>query len=228
MTIGIIGAMELEVSLLRDALQKRKDTTINQFVFHEGFIGENKVILLLSGIGKVSASVATTLLITHFSPDFVLNTGVAGGLSKSSIYDIVLASKVTYYDVDVTAFGYKLGQQAQMPDSYIPNPKWFEIAQANCLKYTPNLRIGQLVSGDSFVNTIEKKKWIQQNFPEAIAVEMEAAAIAQTCHIMHVPFLIIRSISDNASEGNTDSYETFVEKAGKLSAQINLDFITNI
>jgi len=118
MKIGIIGAMELEVQLLREKLQERKDTELFGFTFHEGRIGSYQVVVLLSGIGKVSAAVATALLINQFKPELIINTGTAGGLKDTRVYDIILATEVRHHDVDVTAFGYEIGQQAKMPPAF--------------------------------------------------------------------------------------------------------------
>lgn len=228
MKIGIIGAMEIEVKLLREELKNRKDITIHNFTFHEGKIGNHQVIILLSGIGKVSASVGTSLLINHFEPDFIINTGTAGGLKNTQIYDLIVASQVRHHDVDVTAFGYEIGQQAQMPPAFFPDEKWLKFLTKHFETNKIPFRIGLVVSGDAFISCAERRNWIENHFPDALAVEMEAAAIAQTCYLMKTPFLLLRAISDNAGEGNTISYDTFVENAGKFSAQMNLRFIENI
>ena len=139
MKIGIIGAMESEIQLLREYLGNPAPTHLQRYAFYQGQIGSHQVIVLLSGIGKVSAAVGTALLIDHFAPDLVINTGTAGGLQHSKVLDMVLATEVAYYDVDVTAFGYALGQQAQMPESYLPSEQWFDKAQASVARYTNQL-----------------------------------------------------------------------------------------
>ena len=183
MKIGIIGAMELEVQLLREKLQDRKDTELFGFTFHEGRIGSHQVVVLLSGIGKVSAAVATALLINQFKPELIINTGTAGGLKDTRVYDIILATEVRHHDVDVTAFGYEIGRQPKMPPAFFADEQWLSLAEEHCGK---------------------------------------------TCHIMGVSFLMLRAISDNAGEGDTVSYESFVEKAGALSAEMNISFIENL
>lgn len=228
MKIGIIGAMELEVKLLREHLKNRKEITLYNFKFHQGEMGNHQVIVLLSGIGKVSASVGTSLLINHFQPDLLINTGTAGGLKHTHVYDVILASEVRHHDVDVTAFGYEIGQQAQMPPAFFTDDKWLKMVQNDCLENNIPFHTGLVVSGDAFISSPEKCSWIENTFPEALAVEMEAAAIAQTCYLMKTPFLLLRAISDNAGEGDTISYDTFVEKAGKFSAEMNIRFIENI
>jgi hypothetical protein len=225
MRIGIIGAMEVEVELLREILQDRKDKVFHGFTFHEGKIGNHDVVVLLSGIGKVSAAVGTALLIQNYQPELLINTGTAGGLKDTKVYDIILATEVRHHDVDVTAFGYELGQQAKMPPAFLSNEIWLEKARRHCLKYTKQVRTGVVVSGDSFISDSARKIWIEEKFPQALAVEMEASAIAQTCYLMNTPFLMLRAISDNAGEGDTVSYDIFVENAGKLSAEMNIELI---
>lgn len=227
MKIGIIGAMEIEVELLRETLQERKDKMLYGFTFHEGKIGNHEVVVLLSGIGKVSAAVATALLIQNYHPDLLINTGTAGGLKNTKIYDIILATEVRHHDVDVTAFGYEIGQQAKMPPAFLPHETWLKKAEEHCKKYTEQIRKGVVVSGDSFISNEDRRVWIEEKFPTALAVEMEASAIAQTCYLMNTPFLMLRAISDNAGEGDTVSYDTFVEKAGRLSAEMNISLLMN-
>lgn len=228
MKIGIIGAMEIEINLLREALQERKDQTMHGFTFHEGKIGNHDVVVLLSGIGKVSASVATALLIKEYQPDFIINTGTAGGLKDSKVFDIILATEVRHHDADVTAFGYEIGQMAKMPPAFFADKKLLQKVDKHCQKYTTQLKKGVVVSGDSFISDENRRKWIEEKFPTALAVEMEASAIAQTCYIMGVLFIMLRAISDNAGEGDTISYDTFVEKAGQLSAEMNIKFIESL
>lgn len=225
MKIGIIGAMQVEIDTLQHSLTNKKEIKIGNFTFYQGTINDAEVIVLLSGIGKVSAAVGATLLIEHYQPDFVINTGTAGGLGTAEIHNIVLAQEVAYHDVNLTGFGYKLGQQAQMPATFKADPKLLEIAKKICEKHQQKVLCGLIVSGDSFINDPTHLQQISTNFPTALAVEMEAAAISQVCHLFKTPFIILRAISDKAGEGNTHAYNTFVKSAGKLSALLNIDFI---
>lgn len=228
MRVGIIGAMQVEVEALQKQLEAREDVQIGKFVFSEGKIGSVSVVVCLSGIGKVSASVGTTLLITHYAPDYIINTGTAGGLGAAKVHDVILATQVGHHDVDVTAFGYQLGQQAQQPAYFLPDKKLLALAEENCKKYTDNLLCGLVVSGDAFISSPERTALIAGNFPTALAVEMEAAAIAQVCYQLSVPFLILRAISDKAGEGDAISYEKFVAEAGKISAEMNIELLKEL
>ncbi len=228
MRVGIIGAMKVEVDTLQEKLTNKNITKVNQFTFYEGQIDGVEVVVLLSGIGKVSASVGTTLLIERYQPDIVINTGTAGGLGSSNVYDIIIGDEVAYHDVDLTGFGYQMGQQAQMPPTFKADSSLVSIAKEISKEHHKEVHCGLIVSGDSFINDPDRLRIIQNNFPKALAVEMEASAISQVCHLFQIPFVVLRAISDKAGEGTTESYETFVEKAGKLSASMNINFIRKI
>lgn len=228
MTIAIIGAMQLEIEYIQEQLQNQSTKKIHNFTFWEGEIDNIHIVVLLSGVGKVSAAVGTTLLIEHYHPDLIINTGVAGGLRNTQIHDIVLADEVKHHDIDLTSFGYELGQPSQMPPVFLPDGKWNELAWEVAQNFTKKLHRGLIVSGDSFISNAMQSSQIFRNFPSALAVEMEAASIAQTCHLLNTPFIVLRAISDPAGQGTTISYETFVAEAGKLSAQINISLIKKI
>ncbi len=226
--IGIIGAMELEINTLRAAIIDCKETKIGRFAFYEGTLCGIEVVVLLSGIGKVSAAVATTLLIEKYNPSLIINTGTAGGLADTSVHDIILATEVRHHDVDVTAFGYEIGQQAQMPPAFIADVQWSTQLKEVAAQHQYRLHYGQVVSGDAFISSPERLQQIANTFPQAKAVEMEAAAIAQTCYLLGVPFVMLRAISDKAGEGNAISYNEFVEEAGRISAEIVKAFCQKI
>ena len=119
MIAGIIGAMEPEVAILKSALTQATTETYFGYDFHIGDLDGNQVVIVQSGIGKVAAALATALLIDKFSPDYVVNTGSAGGFDQSlKVGDIVISSEVRYHDVDVTAFGYEVGQLPANPAAY--------------------------------------------------------------------------------------------------------------
>lgn len=198
MRIAIIAAMRSELDLL---VSKLKTPTISKaagFIFHQGEFEGHRLILLLSGIGKVNAAVATSLLIDRYEPEAVVNSGVAGGFAKNlKTGDIAVSTEVCHHDVDATPFSYKIGQVPQMPHSYPADPYLLSMAQSIPSPNSGNtVRSGLIVSGDIFVQEVQTAERIKHNFPGALAIEMEGAAIAQTCHIFDTPFLVIRSISD--------------------------------
>ncbi|MBO1912611.1 5'-methylthioadenosine/S-adenosylhomocysteine nucleosidase, partial [Microvirga sp. 3-52] len=131
MKIAVIGAMEEEVELLREAISSPQTTVIANIEYIKGAIGNHEVILVKSGIGKVNAAMATTILLEKFRPDVVLNTGSAGGFGETlEVGTIVISSEVRHHDVDLTAFGYEYGQVAQLPAAFVGDEKLVKLAVA--------------------------------------------------------------------------------------------------
>lgn len=230
MNIGIIGAMEIEVTRLRDELKNREEISKAGFTFYKGQVRGINIVLLQSGIGKVNAGIGAAVLIDNFAPDFVINTGCAGGfISDLKVGDIVISKEVIHHDFDCTVFGYKHGQVPGMPPSFIANSKLIELADKSIHKLT-NLttKCGTIVTGDQFMNNPEATKRIKDLIPEADAVEMEGAAIAQTCYRFEVPFVVIRSISDIAGQENAVQYEEFVETAAVNSGNMVMEMIQEL
>lgn len=230
MKIGIIGAMDQEIKILRETLANPIDWERGGGLFISGGIGNHEVIVVRSGIGKVSASVTTSLLIQQYGVNMVINTGSAGGIGDGlHVGDIVVSEKLAYFDVDVTGFGYEPGQlPGGMPlffeaSSYLVN-EMQKAAKATKHQVTKGL----IVTGDSFVHDPEAVLGILKKFPEALACEMEGAAVAQTAYQFGIPFLVVRAISDTADDAATQSFDAFIEEAGKRSAQMVIAFVDNL
>ncbi len=230
MKLGIIGAMPVEVDLLKSKLQNGQTEQEGAFEFYSGTIDGIEVIVLLSGIGKVSAAIATVLLIERYQPDYIINTGTAGGLRDVKMGNLVIGTEVGYHDADVTAFGYELGQMAQQPVRFVSDTFLLNVVNKaiESLTVQQNVFQGIILSGDSFMSDPERVNQVRGDFPKALAVEMESAAIAQTCAQLKVPFIVVRAISDLAGEGNSKSYDTFVKEAGRISAEMIINCIKMI
>ncbi|MGM7721036.1 5'-methylthioadenosine/S-adenosylhomocysteine nucleosidase [Metabacillus sp. Hm71] len=227
MKIAIIGAMEEEVTILREKLENREQADIAGSEFTKGTYKGIEVVLLKSGIGKVNAAMSTTLLLDRYKPDYVINTGSAGGFHPSlNVGDIVISTEVRHNDVDVTAFGYEYGQVPGLPAAYIPDEKLVEVAVKKAEEIS-NIQVakGLIVTGDSFLNDPVKVEFIRSKFNDLHAGEMEAAAIAQVCHQFNVPFVVIRALSDIAGKESNISFEQFLEQAAKHSADLVLKIV---
>ena len=221
--IGIIGAMEAEVALLRDSLNGLETHRFGKnFVVYTGQFAGKDIALCQSGIGKVNAAIATTLLKEHFAPDVVINTGSAGGIGGDlKVGDVVVGTHIMHHDVDVTAFGYQHGQVPQLPAAFTCDETLVATAEkAACTFQAARVIHGLIVSGDSFINSKTAIGQIHARLPQPLAVEMEAAAIAQTCYQLDTPFVVIRAISDSAEDSASVSFEEFLEVAAKHSAQM--------
>ncbi|NQE00401.1 5'-methylthioadenosine/S-adenosylhomocysteine nucleosidase, partial [Staphylococcus xylosus] len=177
--IGIIGAMEEEVAILKDKIKNLEEIKIAHVIFYKGNLEGKDIILTQSGIGKVNVAISTTLLINQFKPNLIINTGSAGALDKSlNVGDVVVSDTVAYHDADARAFGYQLGQIPQMPAQFVADKELIDKAIEAIKQQQINAKTGLIVSGDSFIGTSEQRKAIKANFPQAMAAEMEATAIA--------------------------------------------------
>lgn len=219
MKVGIIGAMEEEVALLRAKISGGETQKIAGCEIYTGRLNGVEIALLKSGIGKVSAAMGATLLLEHCRPDVVINTGSAGGLAPTlTVGDIVVSTEVRYHDADVTAFGYEYGQMAACPPAFIADATLIEIAEQSIKALSLHAVRGLVVSGDAFINGAERLAAIRRHFPQAIAVEMEATAIGHVCHNFQIPFVVIRAISDVADSESHLSFEEFLATAAKQSS----------
>ena len=219
MKAGIIGAMEEEVTLLRDKIENRQTLNIAGCEIYTGTLNGTEVALLKSGIGKVAAAMGATLLLEHCKPDVIINTGSAGGLAPTlKVGDIVVSDDVRYHDADVTAFGYEYGQLPGCPAGFKADEKLIAAAEACIKKLDRHAVRGLVVSGDAFINGAENLAKIRQHFPNAIAVEMEATAVAHVCHNFGVPFVVVRAISDVADKESHLSFDEFLAVAAKQSS----------
>lgn len=227
--IGIIGAMEEEVAILKDKLIELEEINIAHVIFYKGKLQGKEVVLTQSGIGKVNVAISTTLLIEKFKPELVINTGSAGALDTSlNVGDVVVSDMVSYHDADARAFGYQLGQIPQMPAQFTADKQLYDKAIVAINEQDLIAKTGLIVSGDSFIGTSEQRLQIKTNFPQAMAAEMEATAIAQTCYQFNLPFIITRAISDLADGDAGITFEAFLEKAAISSSKIVESLIKSI
>ncbi|MCG7345063.1 5'-methylthioadenosine/S-adenosylhomocysteine nucleosidase [Sporosarcina sp. ACRSL] len=228
MKIAIIGAMEQEVEILRSKIEEPVVETIAGCEFIEGKIGQHHIVLVKSGIGKVNASIATTLLIQQFAPDVVFNTGSAGGFKDSlEVGTVVISDEVRHHDFDATAFGYEIGQVPGMPPSFPADEKLIQIAKEAVEEVGEHAHaVGLIASGDVFMSDAERVEIVKAQFPTMIAAEMEAAAVAQVCHQFETPFVVIRALSDIAGKESSVSFDEFLPLAAKHSSEIVMHAIS--
>ena len=230
MKIGIIGAMEEEVTILQNLLHSVKQTTIAGCEFFEGTLYEKDVVLVKSGIGKVNAAVATTLLLQLYRPDVVLNTGSAGGIGENlEVGTVVLSNEVTHHDADVTAFGYALGQLPGGPVVYESDERLLQVAAEAVTEIGKHSHAtGLIASGDVFMSDPDRVFTVKQHFPNLIAAEMEAAAVAQVCHVFSIPFVVIRALSDIAGKESSISFDEFLPEAAQHSSEVVAQVISKL
>jgi adenosylhomocysteine nucleosidase len=231
--IGIIGALEMEIELLKDSLALEATLTKAGLEFYQGTLAGKEVVLVKSGIGKVNAALCTQILADEFAVDKVIFTGVAGAVDPElEVKDIVISTELIQHDVDVTAFGdCEPGEIPQVGTAFVADEELIELAEkaGDKISAEEGLKVvtGRILSGDQFISDQEKVDWLRETF-NGYCTEMEGAAVAQTAYLNEIPFLIIRSISDKA-DGEADiSFDKFARQAANHSRQMVMEIINGL
>ena len=207
--IGIVIAMESE---LRPYLtEKTTEVVIGGKTFYKTVIGKREAVIVFSGIGKVNAAYACTLLCREFSPEFIVTTGLSGGLGRSNVLDTVIATATCQHDSDTTALGDPIGLVSTVNKIYFPADE--KLTDLFCR--LTGAKKGVFACGDQFVADKEKARKIIDNF-DAIACDMESGAIGQVAYLAGIPYVALRIISDGANEGAPISFSELTEKASVL------------
>ncbi|MBM7635790.1 5'-methylthioadenosine/adenosylhomocysteine nucleosidase [Streptococcus saliviloxodontae] len=226
MKIGIIAAMEEELNLLVEHLEHKTQELVLNHTYYSGQLGNHEVVLVQSGVGKVMSAMSVAILVDHFAVDALINTGSAGAVASGlKIGDVVVADKLAYHDVDLTAFGYDFGQMSMQPLYFESDSRFVETFQAVLAEVHQDSKIGLITTSDSFIAGQEKIDAIKAAFPEVLAVEMEGAAIAQAAYATGRPFIVVRAMSDTAAHDANITFDEFIIQAGKQSAAILLRFL---
>ncbi len=203
MKIGIIAAMGKELDLLLHIIDNVSTVTANGITFKLGRIAHHEIVAMQCGIGKVNAAIGTLTMIDSFHPAMIINTGVAGGTGMGAgILDVVVADRVAYHDTWCGP-GTIEGQAADCPPT-------FECSIPDGLLDGLDVKRGLVASGDRFITSAEEVSRILSIWPDAVAVDMESAAIAHVCYVKSVPFVCLRVISDTpGAADNIAQYENF-------------------
>ncbi|MDE7263918.1 MAG: 5'-methylthioadenosine/adenosylhomocysteine nucleosidase [Anaeroplasmataceae bacterium] len=225
--IGIIAAMKEEMQLLKDALGVEEAERICGIDFFVGNIAGKEIILSQCGVGKVNSSMAATILIDHFGVNFILNTGIAGGIRGLQPKDIILANSLMYHDVDVEAFGYAYGQVPGMPKQYIPSLEYILQIKRILQDLGYSYKEGIIYSGDSFVHHLDSLRKVDTS--SLCATEMEGASIAQVCVKSSIDFVVLRYISDSVGHpSQIADYSSFESEMANRSAEICLEILKKL
>ena len=227
MTIGVIGAMQMEVDNLKEALSDTKTVTYSGVEFVCGKLDGKDIVAAKCGVGKVFAAICAQTMILKFNVDMLVNIGVAGTLTRDlEVLDVALAGKVLQHDIDTSPLGDPVGLISGINTIFIPTDEHMNEVMAACLKEKGiKVKKGAIATGDQFIAKDEQRDFIREHF-DAIAAEMEGGSIGHVCYVNDVPFTVLRSISDGS--GGAMDYETFAEKSAVQSIDVVKDFISNI
>ncbi len=231
MTIGIIGAMEEEVTRLKEAMQIKETLEYASMNFCKGTLCGKEVVIVKSGIGKVNAGVCAQILVDRFGVEVLINTGIAGSLDSAiDIGDMVISTDLVEHDMDASIFGDPVGQIPRMDTFAFPaDLNLVEKAKEANAEANPDIKTftGRVVSGDQFVSSAEVKDKLVTLF-QAKCTEMEGAAIAHVAYLNKVSCVIIRAISDKADNSATMDYPAFEKKAIEHSVRLVQNLLPRI
>ncbi len=236
---AVLGAFAEEVNILKAQVQQKKVSTIQGIQFIQGILNGRSVVIAQTGIGKVNAAITTTLMLDHFNPHELIFTGIAGGLNPDlSPGDIVIGTLTAHHDYGTITPDSMLIRPTRNPSSMIENPVYFKsdsmlisladqaaanVALQSIPRYNSSLKPkvikGTIVTGDVFVSSVTATQMLRKR-TNADATEMEGASVAQACWQQQVPFIVIRSLSDNAGDNAYDDVKKFYEVAARNSASL--------
>ena len=221
-TIGIIGAMDIEVDFLKKVARIRKTTTIAAMEYCEGTLGKKNVVIVKCGMGKVNAGMCASTLINLFNCKKIINIGVAGSLDNElNIGDIVVSVDAVQHDFDVEVIGFAKGEIPYTGLYAFPADEALRAEAVEAVRRSaPEIRVyeGRVNSGDQFIHTRAQKERIHKDFG-GMCCEMEGAAVAQACWLNKVPFVILRAISDKEDGSVAVEFQTFAEEAAHRCAK---------
>ncbi len=227
MTIGILTAMSVEFRQIAAMLSQTETQEYAPQSYLVGSLGNNCIVLQQCGIGKVNAAMGVTDMILHFHPDRIISTGVAGGIDDClRVMDVVVGEHVSYHDV-WCGDGCDPGQVQGLPSLFDGDGAMLKVA----ISLQSEVRIvpGLICTGDQFITSREELDLIKSKHPSGLAVDMESAAIAQVCHMYHIPFLSFRIISDTpGAEAHFEQYLNFWETMADKSFTVTRQFLESL
>ena len=204
--LGVLSALSFETELILRKLSGLEEKKISGVSFYKGRLNGKEIVLANMGIGKVNAGIITEALILSFKVDAVIHIGVAGAIAEGlEVLEIVLGNRLSYHDFEREI----LKHCSPFLEEFEPDGRLFDIAFDFLKKSGGSFKVGRIVTGDSFIDSVQKKQAILSKYPDAVCVDMESAALAHACASNAVPFLVLRSISDFSDEGlgEDNSYE---------------------
>ena len=228
MKIAIMGAMPEEIAPILEKIGSYKTTEYANNIYYEAIYKGIEIVVAYSKIGKVFSTLTASTMIQHFQCDTLLFSGVAGGINPTlKIGDLIVATKLSQHDLDITAFGHPMG--------FVPGGSVFVEADKDLIALSKEVakelgktvQEGVIATGDQFIHQESVKENIVKNF-NADALEMEGASVAVVCNALNIPFFILRAISDTADTDASFSFDEFMESSAIISAEFVIKMVNSI
>lgn len=219
MTIGIINAGDSELAPFLEVLPVLQKIEKSMLTFYTCQYKTQKIITLFSGVCKVNAALAAQILIDTFHVDLIISAGTCGGLHRDvEIFDTIVTTSCTYHDVEetvLTEFHPWLNTPYFQSDPYL-------LKQAKTLKSVHPLRFGMIASGEYFLDDPAQRKKLVTQYPDVLGVDMESCAIAHVCYVNRIPFISVRTVTDNGTLSGNQTFVQNVDKAAHISMELCL------
>ncbi len=226
--IAIMGAMPEEVAPILEKLGEYKTTKYADNEYYEATYKGVEVVVAYSKIGKVFSTLTASTMIQHFGCDKLLFSGVAGGINPSlKVGDLIVATKLSQHDLDITAFGHPFGFVPEGAVYVDADKEMIAMSKEVASDMGKTVQEGIIATGDQFVANEERKNWIGETF-NADALEMEGASVAVVCNALDVPFFILRAISDAADMDASFSFDEFLETSAIISAEFVMKMLDKV
>ncbi|MBU0632295.1 5'-methylthioadenosine/adenosylhomocysteine nucleosidase [bacterium] len=228
MKLAIMGAMPEEISPILEKIGSYKTTEYAGNKYYEATYCGVDLVLAYSKIGKVFSTLTAATMIEHFGAEKLLFSGVAGAVSPDlKVGDLVVATKLSQHDLDITAFGHPYGYVPEGSVYVDADKGLIEISKSVAAEMGLHVKEGIIATGDQFVANEERKNWIGSTF-NADALEMEGGSVAVVCNALNIPFFILRAISDAADMDASFSFDEFLESSAKISAEFVMKMVEKI
>ena len=228
-TIGISAAMQMEAEGLIREMKNAVSETVSGMTFTSGLLMDRPVVVAVSGEGKVNAAVCAEAMILRYGVGFLLNSGVAGNLSDTlSVGDVAIAADTVEHDYDISPLGYAPGMVLGIDMIHVPcDPDAVQLIDDILAEMQVGHLVGTVATGDRFIGKKEDKERIKSLF-RAIACEMEGGAIGHVAAMNHLPFAVIRAISDNADGSAPENFGAFASAAAERSVAVTKAFLLRL
>lgn len=219
--IGIIGALDVEIEGIKNIMNNIEEKVFSSITYTSGKIRNQKCVLAMCGVGKVNAAICAQTMILKYHPDEIICLGIAGSLSNDvKCMDVIVSKDTVQYDIDLTTFGDEKGF-VQGPDRVrFPSAEYLvdglvDIVKQDGLSY----HVGTMATGDTFIADVRLSREVSDVF-DAIACDMESGSIGHVCYINGIPYVAVKTISDDASIDGCADYLLLKKIAAKRSIQI--------
>ena len=228
-TVVILAAMKEEIEAFYSAhklVPSCDPEPFKEFRFHSGNVD---VVLVRSGVGKVMAAMVAQRVIDKVKPGYLIVTGIAGSICKGlDIGDVVVSRDCIQHDLDARALGFQLGQVPYSDHRILlASEQLVKLALATPVN-GQRVIAGRILTGDQFVSYHDWSLRRRLEEFDGSVVEMEGASIALVATVNRVPFVVIRSVSDNTNIKASRGFGAYLRQAAANSYTVCAGILSSL